>query len=202
MTNLQNNKVFMTRFNRTIARYIFLLSSLFIAQQSVASLVNDLQDGQHVLLMRHADAPGFGDPAGYVIGQCSTQRNLGDYGKRQAAAIGVWLTKQGIQKADVFSSPWCRCLDTAYLLNKGPVKIEQSLGSFFDDMSLEKKQTKALEVFIKNELAKQSKAPLILVTHHVNIQAYTGRAVGVGDIVLVRVNKNGEFLSYTLYLSP
>jgi hypothetical protein len=69
-------------------------------------------------------------------------------------------------------------------------------------MSLEKKQTKALEVFIKNELAKQSKAPLILVTHHVNIHAYTGRAVGVGDIVLVKVNKNGEFLSYTLYLSP
>ena len=202
MTNLQNNKVFMTRFNRTIARYIFLLSSLFIAQQATASLVNDLQDGQHALLMRHADAPGFGDPAGYVIGQCSTQRNLGDHGKRQATAIGVWLTKQGIQKADVFSSPWCRCLDTANLLNKGPVKVEQSLGSFFDDMSLEKRQTKALEVFIKNELAKQAKAPLILVTHHVNIQAYTGKAVGVGDMVLVKVNKNGEYLSHTIYLSP
>ena len=192
----------MTRFNRTIARYIFLLSSLFIAQQSVASLVNDLQDGQHVLLMRHADAPGFGDPAGYVIGQCSTQRNLGDHGKRQATAIGAWLTKQGIQKANVFSSPWCRCIDTANLLNKGPVKVEQSLGSFFDDMSLEKRQTKALEVFIKNELAKQAKAPLILVTHHVNIQAYTGKAVGVGDMVLVKVNKNGEYLSHIMYPSP
>jgi phosphohistidine phosphatase SixA len=202
MTNLQNNKVYMTRFNRTIARYIFLLSSLFMPQQATASLVNDLQDGQHVLLMRHADAPGFGDPAGYVISQCSTQRNLGDYGKRQATAIGAWLTKQGIQKADVFSSPWCRCLDTANLLNKGPVKIEQSLGSFFDDMSLEKRQTKALEGFIKNELAKQPKAPLILVTHHVNIQAYTGKAVGVGDMVLVKVNKNGEYLSHTIHLSP
>jgi len=192
----------MTRFNQTITRCIFLLSSLFIAQEAIASLANDFQDGQHVLLMRHADAPGFGDPAGYVIGQCSTQRNLGDYGKRQAKAIGAWLTNQGIQKSEVFSSPWCRCLDTANLLNKGSVKTEASLGSFFDNMSLEKRQTKALEMFIKNELAKQSKVPLILVTHHVNIQAFTGKVVGVGDMVLVKVGKNGEYLSHTIYLSP
>ena len=202
VTDLHNNQIFMTRFNRTIAAYIFLLSSLFIAQQATASLINDLQDSQHVLLMRHADAPGFGDPAGYVISQCSTQRNLGDYGKRQAKAIGAWLTNQGIQKADVFSSPWCRCLDTANLLNKGSVKIEPSLGSFFDNMSLEKGQTKALGAFIKNELVKSSKTPLILVTHHVNIEAYTGKVVGVGDMVLVKVSKNGEYLSHTIYLSP
>ena len=202
VAHLKNNEIFMTRFNRTITRCIFLLSSLFIAQEAIASLANDFQDGQHVLLMRHADAPGFGDPAGYVIGQCSTQRNLGDYGKRQAKAIGAWLTNQGIQKTEVFSSPWCRCLDTANLLNKGSVKTEASLGSFFDNMSLEKRQTKALEMFIKNELAKQSKVPLILVTHHVNIQAFTGKVVGVGDMVLVKVGKNGEYLSHTIYLSP
>jgi phosphohistidine phosphatase SixA len=192
----------MTCFIRRIILSIFLLSGFCIAQQAIASLPDDLQDGQHVLLMRHADAPGYGDPAGYVIGQCSTQRNLGDYGKKQAKAIGVWLTNQGIQKANVYSSPWCRCLDTANLLNKGPVKIETSLGSFFDDMSLEKRQTKALEGVIKNELAKQSNTPLILVTHHVNIQAYTGKVVGVGDMVLVRVGKNGEHLSHKIYPSP
>ena len=165
-------------------------------------MVDDLRDGQHVLLMRHADAPGYGDPAGYVIGQCSTQRNLGNYGKKQAKAIGTWLSKQGVEMAQVSSSSWCRCLDTAYLLNKGPVKIEPSLGSFFDDMSLEKKQTKELETLIKNELDKQTKVPIILVTHHVNIQAYTGKVVGVGDMVLVKVNKNGEYLSHTIYPSP
>jgi len=200
--NYKMKQFFMNRFNRIISSFIFLLSGLCIAQQTMASLVNDLQDGQHVLLMRHADAPGYGDPAGYVLTQCATQRNLGDYGKKQAQAIGAWLTNQGIQKADVFSSPWCRCLDTANLIKKGPVKIELSLGSFFDEMSLEKIQTKALRAFIKDELAKQSKAPLILVTHHVNIEAYTGKAVGVGDMVLVRVNKNGEYLSHTLYPSP
>ena len=192
----------MTRLNQKIAQCSFLLSSLFITQQAIASLVSDLLGGQHVLLMRHADAPGYGDPTGYVIDQCSTQRNLGDYGKRQAKVIGAWLANQGIQKAEIFSSPWCRCLDTANLLNRGPVKTESSLGSFFDNMSLKMKQTKALEMFIKNELAKQSKAPIILVTHHVNIQAFTGKVVGVGDMVLVRVNKNGEYLSHKIYLSP
>ena len=192
----------MIRFRRFIAPSFFLITCLSFVESAKASLANDLQDGQHVLLMRHADAPGYGDPAGYVLNQCATQRNLGDYGKRQAKAIGAWLTNQGIQKAEVFSSQWCRCLDTATLLNKGPVKIEPSLGSFFDDMSLEKKQTKALELFIKNELAKQPKTPIILVTHHVNIQAYTGKVVGVGDMVLVKVNKNGEYLSHVIYLSP
>ena len=69
-------------------------------------------------------------------------------------------------------------------------------------MSLEKKQTKDLELLIKNELTKQPLIPIILVTHHVNIQAYTGKVVGVGDMVLVRVNKKGEYLSHTIYPSP
>ncbi len=182
---------------------LLLLLSIFCAMAPAkAGLAQDLMDGQHVLLMRHADAPGYGDPAGYALGKCATQRNLGDAGKKQAKTIGAWLSQQGIASAHLFSSPWCRCVDTAVLLNKGPVKNEPSLGSFFDNMALEKKQTKALEGFIKNELAKPSKAPRILVTHHVNIQAFTGKVVGVGDMVLVRVNSNGEHLSHTIYPSP
>ena len=192
----------MSRFNQQIAALIFILSGFLIVVQAKAALVDDLQDGQHILLMRHADAPGYGDPAAYVIAQCPTQRNLGDYGKKQAKAVGNWLASQGIQNAQVLSSPWCRCIDTANLLNKGPVKIEPSLGSFFDDMSLEKKQTKALEALIKSELGKYSKTPIILVTHHVNIQAYAGKVVDVGDMVLVRVNKNGAHISHAIYPSP
>lgn len=192
----------MTFLSRIISTSLFLLCTFCLSQQALAALAADLQDGQHVLLMRHADAPGYGDPSGYVIAQCSTQRNLGEYGKKQSKAIGAWLSNQGIQVATVFSSPWCRCLETANLLNKGPVKIDPAIGSFFDDMSLEKKQTKQLEVLIKNELGKQSKVPIILVTHHVNIQAYTGKVVGVGDMVLVKVNKNGEYVSHVMYPSP
>ena len=192
----------MKPFHPILTPLLVLLSFFCAMAPAKAGLAQDLMDGQHVLLMRHADAPGYGDPAGYVIGQCATQRNLGDAGKKQAQAIGVWLGQQGIASAHVFSSPWCRCVDTATLLNKGPVKTEPSLGSFFDNMALERKHTKALEGFIKNELAKPSKAPRILVTHHVNIQAFTGKVVGVGDMLLVKVNPSGEHLSHTFYPSP
>jgi len=166
-----------------------------------AGLKEDLHDGHHVLLMRHADAPGIGDPAGYKLDQCATQRNLGEHGRKQAELIGAWLTKQGIDTAQVFSSPWCRCMDTAKLLKKGVVTIEASLGSFFDDMSLEKIQTQALQTFIKNSLAKKSQPPLILVTHHINIQAFTGKVVNVGEMVLVKVNQAGQYVGYTHFPS-
>jgi len=192
----------MSHLNQKIFILILSFIGLLIAPQVRAALADDLKDGQHVLLMRHADAPGYGDPAGYVIGQCQTQRNLGDYGKKQAKAIGFWLREQGVSKAQIFSSPWCRCSDTAQLLDLGSVRMEASLGSFFDDMSLEKKQTKELEQLIKSELDKQSKLPIILVTHHVNIRAFMGKNVSQGDVVLVKVNKNGEYISHVIYPSP
>jgi len=192
----------MTCLNQKLLIFIISCICLLIAPQANAALADDLKDGQHVLLMRHADAPGYGDPAGYVIGQCPTQRNLGDYGKKQAKAIGFWLREQGVSKAQIFSSPWCRCSDTAQLLDLGSVRMEASLGSFFDDMSLEKKQTKELEQLIKSELDKQSKLPIILVTHHVNIRTFMGKNVSQGDMVLVRVNKNGEYISHVIYPSP
>jgi phosphohistidine phosphatase SixA len=167
-----------------------------------ANLASDLNDGQHVLLMRHADAPGYGDPKGYQLDKCSTQRNLGAYGKKQAALIGEWLKNQGVTSANLISSPWCRCIDTAKLMNIGSVQISQTIGSFFDDMSLEKYQTKELEQLIQSKLNSNNKAPLILVTHHVNIQAYTGKVVNVGDMVLVKVDKNGQHLSHQIYPSP
>ena len=192
----------MTCLNQKLLIFIISCICLLIAPQANAALADDLKDGQHVLLMRHADAPGYGDPAGYVIGQCPTQRNLGDYGKKQAKAVGSWLRRQGVSKAQIFSSPWCRCSDTAQLLDLGSVRMEASLGSFFDDMSLEKKQTKELEQLIKSELDKQSKLPIILVTHHVNIRAFMGKNVSQGDVVLVKVNKNGEYISHVIYPSP
>lgn len=182
--------------------FIVSLVFSFLPLSANASLASDLSDGQHALLMRHADAPGYGDPKGYQLDQCATQRNLGDYGKKQSIAIGDWLKNQGITSATVISSPWCRCIDTAKLLNKGSVQISPALGSFFDDMSLEKQQTKELEKLIQAKLNENSKAPLILVTHHVNIQAYTGKVVSVGDMVLVKVNKNGQHLSHQIYPSP
>ena len=183
-------------------KYLLLTILSLIHLNSFANLANDLTDGFHVLLMRHADAPGYGDPAGYQLGKCETQRNLGEAGKKQASRIGQWLKNQGIQEAIIFSSPWCRCLDTASGLNLGKVTTHSALGSFFDDMSQAKPQTTALQKLIKQTLLSNSKKPIILVTHHVNIEAFTSKVVSVGDMVLVHVNRDGQYLSHTLYPAP
>jgi len=175
------------------------VQTVTLAQTELASA---MQDGQHVLLMRHADAPGYGDPQGYQLNQCSTQRNLGERGRKQAQAIGEWLAKQGITKAQLYSSAWCRCLDTATLLNKGQVKKEAALGSFFDDMGQAKKQTEDLAKLIQTERIKYPNAPIIMVTHHVNIESFTGKALNSGDMILVKVNSSGQAVSHKLYPSP
>ncbi len=166
------------------------------------ALANALQDGKHILLMRHADAPGFGDPQNYQLNDCSTQRNLGDFGRKQAKAIGDWLTKEGVSKAQVFSSPWCRCIDTAHLLNKGDVTIEPALGSFFDNTNQADVQTKNLIQLISRAHQKNPHAPIIMVTHQVNIRAFTGRSVAPGEMILVKVDAQGRYLSHQLYSSP
>ncbi|CAM3632067.1 histidine phosphatase family protein [Polynucleobacter brandtiae] len=183
----------------SLTTLLFLQSTATLAQLPLADA---LKDGQHVLLMRHADAPGYGDPAGYQLNQCATQRNLGEYGRKQAKATGVWLTTQGIDQAKVFSSSWCRCLDTATLLDKGAVIKEAALGSFFDDMSQSKKQTHDLAKLIAQEQRNHPNTPIIMVTHHVNIQSFTGTVVNSGDMVLVKVDRNGKALSHKLYPSP
>lgn len=187
---------------KLIPPLLLSLLGALASNQAFANLAQDLSDGRHVLLMRHADAPGFGDPKGYQLNQCSTQRNLGEAGIKQSQIIGQWLKSQGISNARVFSSPWCRCLDTAKLLNLGPVTTAPELGSFFDDMSLEKEQTRNLEKLIKAQLSLKVKTPIIMVTHHVNIQAFTDKVVSVGDMVVVKVDQNGRYVSYQHYPSP
>lgn len=187
--------------------FFFLIACILVFTQSKlataqSELANKLNDGAHILLMRHADAPGYGDPRNYQIGQCATQRNLGDVGRKQAKNTGDWLSSQGITQAKVYSSPWCRCVDTATLLNKGEVKKEMTLGSFFDDMSQAKKQTDELTKFIATERKQFPKTPIIMVTHHVNIQSYVGEVVNSGDMVLVKVDATGKPTSFKLYPSP
>ncbi|MGV0980776.1 MAG: histidine phosphatase family protein [Polynucleobacter sp.] len=181
---------------------LFILVGVQNTARAQTKLANALQDGQHVLLMRHADAPGYGDPQGYQLNQCSTQRNLGERGRKQAQAIGDWLAKQGITKAQIYSSPWCRCFDTATLLNKGGVTREAALGSFFDDMSQAKKQTEDLAKLIQLERIKYPTSPIIMVTHHVNIESFTGKVLNSGDMILVKVNSSGQAVSHKLYPSP
>lgn len=186
--------------------FLIIIFTLLFTQSKFATAQSDLasklKDGSHVLLMRHADAPGYGDPKNYQISECSTQRNLGDQGRKQAKNTGDWLSSQGIEQAKVYSSSWCRCIDTAALLNKGAVKKELALGSFFDDMSQAKRQTDELVKLIAVERKQNPNMPIIMVTHHVNIQSYMGMVVNSGDMVLVKVDSTGKPISFKLYPSP
>ena len=176
-----------------------LVITLCLSTAALANLASPMTDGQHILLMRHADAPGFSDPSGYLLDQCSTQRNLGEFGKKQAERTGQWLSQQGIESAKVFSSPWCRCVDTATLLNKGPVVIDKSLGSFFESMGQANQQTEALRQLVQKNLKQFPKTPIIMVSHHVNIQAFTGVVLGSGDMVLVKIGPNGKPISHQVF---
>jgi phosphohistidine phosphatase SixA len=176
-----------------------LVITLCLSTVALANLASPMTDGQHILFMRHADAPGFSDPAGYRLDQCSTQRNLGEFGKKQAELTGQWLSQQGVQSAKVFSSPWCRCVDTATLLKKGPVTIDSSLGSFFENMSRANQQTDGLRQLVQKSLKQYPKTPIIMVSHHVNIEAFTGVVLGSGDMVLVKISPNGKPISHQVF---
>jgi phosphohistidine phosphatase SixA len=145
--------------------------------------------GGHVLLMRHAQAPGGGDPAGFRLEDCATQRNLNSAGQDQARQIGDAFRRAGVTRAQVFSSRWCRCLETGQLLALGKVTPLPALDSFFSNPEREREQTSEILAFIK---VADLSTPLVLVTHQVNITALTGVFPGSGEIVVARSLPEGK----------
>jgi len=150
-----------------------------------AALWSELQAGGVGILLRHAQTEaGIGDPPGFRIGDCATQRNLSDDGRRQAQRIGAALAARAVRVDQVLSSQWCRCLETARLaFPSRQVEALPALNSFFDDRSTEPQQTREVAARIA---AIRSPGNDAFVTHHVNILALTGLAVGSGEAVLVR----------------
>jgi len=171
-------------------------------QVCASELSELLKKSDHVLLMRHAIAPGIGDPAGYKLQDCKTQRNLDATGRAQAQKTGQWLKTQGVGNALVFSSAWCRCKETAENLAFGTPTLETSLNSFFDDMRQGPQSNANLQKFIANQLKTKGDRALILVTHQVNITEFTGETIGSGDMVLAKVNAAGKMISFKTYPSP
>lgn len=180
---------------------LFLLSAL-VATVSASELAQKLASPNYVLMIRHAYAPGVGDPPGYSLDRCETQRILNQEGKNQAVRIGQWLRAQGLTEALVFTSVWCRCQETASLLRLAQPEVLPALASFFDQGAKAPQQNRALQAFIaRQRLLKGGKA-LVLVTHHVNIREFTGENIGSGDLILVRVDEQGRALSHRAYPSP
>ena len=149
-----------------------------------------LKSGNHLVLMRHALAPGYGDPANFDVKECRTQRNLNEVGRQQSIDIGDLFRSNGIDKAIVLSSQWCRCLATANLLNLGNVSELPFLNSFFENFYREQFQTDETIQWIRNA---PLKIPTILVSHQVNIAALTGYSAASGEMVFVRRSTDGRF---------
>jgi len=145
----------------------------------------------YVLLMRHALAPGVGDPSNFKLGDCSTQRNLSAEGREDAREIGEWLKRRDIPVLRVESSRWCRARETAELLNIGKVRANRNLDSLFEEADpIGDPRTAKIRKRIINH--RQSRGLLIMVGHFVNISALTGVGVESGEGVLVRANAKGE----------
>lgn len=141
-----------------------------------------------IALMRHAYAPGTGDPAAFRLGDCSTQRNLNDEGREQARRIGAAFRANGIAVDRVLSSQWCRSSETADLLALGEVEELPSLNSFFDARDRREDQTRATIGFLREQPEDQR---MVLVSHQVNIRALTGRGTASGEIIVVDIDPDG-----------
>lgn len=174
-----------------------LLLAFLGTQSSAAELADDalwqrLRGGGVTVLMRHAATDsGIGDPPGFQLGRCTTQRNLSARGREDARAIGDAFRRHGIQPGAVWSSRWCRCLDTARLAF-GHAEPEPGLDSMFnDDAGQSAAKLRALHMRLA---ARRETAPLVLVTHDVNIRALTGYSLAPGEMVLTQL-RNGKLES-------
>ena len=158
--------------------WLIILVLLWPAAASLpaAADINERFVGK-VLFMRHALAPGFGDPDYFSIEDCHTQRNLDETGRAQAREIGAKLAAADIKFSAIYSSYWCRCLETAQLLGLGDVSPFDGLNSFFQSHAPR-----------DATLAKLRQKLDSLVTHSVSIRAITGLSVASGGLVVYDLN--------------
>jgi broad specificity phosphatase PhoE len=150
-----------------------------------------LQRGTHVILIRHAQTTaGVGDPPGFKLDDCSTQRNLSDEGRAQARKLGETFRTRRIEVDRVLSSPWCRCIETAELAFARKPQVAAPLASFFGEP--EKRDPQVAEL---RKLVSDYRGPgnLVLVTHGNSITALTGLTADMGSLVVVKPEGSGKF---------
>lgn len=175
---------------------VFLLMALSVAGTARAQAEEQdglwrqfAQGGGVVALMRHAYAPGGGDPDNFTIGDCSTQRNLNETGRGQARATGDLMREKGIGEVALYSSQWCRCLETARLLGYGEPEKMPALNSLHGRPENREPQMKKLKRFLAGLPADAQ--PHMLVSHNATIRALTGEFTASGAIVLAKSDGEG-----------
>ena len=181
---------------RSIISYLLIAISAAVlpaiptAAAAELDLVKQMQSGNAVLMIRHALAPGVGDPEDFDVNDCSTQRNLDQRGRAQAQAIGQWLRDHGINNARLYSSQWCRCMDTARLMDAGEVTPLPALNSFFEKPADREPNLAAIRKFIRDN-SKPGEL-IVMVTHQVTISGITGKWTDSGHGKLLQVAKSGD----------
>ena len=172
-----------TRRQALLAGGALALSPLVRAQPSDSDFWRLLREGGCAVLMRHARTePGVGDPPGFTLGQCRTQRNLSAEGREQSRRVGQVFQREGITLGAVRSSAWCRCTETAQLAF-GRAEVWPALNSFFQGQGDDAAQTRAV---LQALATLRAPANWMLVTHQVNISALTGEFPAMGELFLVR----------------
>ena len=139
-----------------------------------------------VIFLRHAIAPGNGDPPNFNVNDCSTQRNLDQAGISQSRMLGNTFKNLGIKFSTIYSSFWCRCKDTALNMGVGEFKTHEGLNSFYEKYADRKNTLRKLNNLIKS--FNKSGGPYLLVTHYVNILAFTGLSTSSGGMVSFDLN--------------
>jgi phosphohistidine phosphatase SixA len=170
---------------------VFAVVALFAAEARAAEPLPlaELAKPGRVLMLRHANAPGTGDPPEFKLAECATQRNLDASGRAQAAKLGERLAGAGIARAKVYSSQWCRCLETARLLKLGPVEALPALNSFYNRPQDRDANVAALRAFLAG--LPTGGPPLVLVTHQFTITAFTGEGTVSGGGTAFELNGSG-----------
>jgi len=160
---------------------IVLLFNVALAQAESALAKVIAETGANVMFMRHALAPGYGDPSHFDVNDCDTQRNLDATGRAQAKSLGKVLKQHQIRFDEIKSSQWCRCQETARLLNVGKVVPFTGLNSFFEEHADREQTLRQLKSYLD---ALKPNERVLLVTHQVVISAVTGIYAPSGGVVL------------------
>ena len=166
-----------------------ILSSLFVSKAFANNeIINYLKEGSKIVFIRHAIAPGNGDPENFLLNDCSTQRNLSNKGIEQSKRIGNFFKDNKIQIDAVLSSEWCRCRDTALYAFENFITFD-ALNSFYDPKFSKNEESQIANLKKLIESWKSDKN-LILVTHFVVISSLLETGSSSGEIIVV--NKDLE----------
>lgn len=169
----------------------WLLVLLVLASSAACaneSLWQQVAAGGQVLFIRHAETtPGVGDPPGFRLGDCATQRNLSAAGRAQARRMATEFSRRGVPIGEVLSSPWCRCIETAQLAF-GRSKSWPALSNLFGRSSESERQVRALRPRIA---AHHDKDNLVLVSHGSTAAALTGEHPGMGEVLVLTPSGTG-----------